>query len=186
MIEYKSRERKAPGLKRVYNWLGSTMQTFARELCPYLQAINCGGGGGGNGGYTNYVEVPISSAQILNMGTTAIQLLPVLPITQYYKYEVSFEYTPGNLPYSAVSDYTLFASVGNIHNVYDTKLLGLDKIVFFGGSQQGQIQSSGSKNYEAYSLAVAGSGIYFDSIPSPTVGNGTILAKIWYTVVNFS
>jgi hypothetical protein len=185
MIEYKSRERKAPGLKRVYNWLGSTMQTFARELCPYLQAINCGGGGG-NGGYANYVEVPISSAQILNMNSVPIQLLPPLPNTQYYKYEIFFEYTPGSLPYTVSEQYVLTGGITYPHASYPDNMLGTNKLVFIGGSQQGQIQLSGLANRPAYNLSeLTPQGIRLSNKNSPTGGDGTILAKIWYTVVDF-
>ena len=53
-------------------------------------------------GYTETI-VNISSSQILNMGTTPIELLPAPGVNKYYDIEqIAFEYTYGTTPYSGI------------------------------------------------------------------------------------
>jgi len=54
-----------PRFNRVYEYTNKSMLQFADALCPYLKRLGCAGGVPG-GSYENYVEVPISSNDILN------------------------------------------------------------------------------------------------------------------------
>ena len=57
------------------------------------------------GGGSEWIEtiVNISSSQILNMGTTPIELLPAPGVNKYYDIEqIAFEYTYGTTPYSGI------------------------------------------------------------------------------------
>lgn len=179
MIEYKSRERKAPGLKRVYNWLGSTMQTFARELCPYLQAINCGGGGG-NDGYANYVEVPISSAQILSFATGNVELLPALPsANEYYDYKLSLEYTAIGAGYTSNSTYQITSGTA-YHGVFDIKQFQSNSVIII-LTNTSTIPTSNT-NRASYNAPYGTSVVIGNGMTPISGGTGTMLIKISYNI----
>jgi hypothetical protein len=132
-------------------------------------------------GFDSYTETSISSAQILAMGTTPIDLLPVLvnPL-QYYEAKIIFEYTAGGDPYTFAADLTINAG-GYIIRI-DKTLITTTENHWLIISDMCVGTPSGSytirKPYDiAQSLQLTTS-----NSSDPADGDGTILAKIWYNV----
>lgn len=126
-----------------------------------------------------YIEVPITSAQILNMWDTAIDLLPTLASNQYYIFDIVLEYTAGTTPYVNTDPWGIYGS--DIEYVeYSTVSLGATNEVY-------RISSSDQKFPDAANREFTGTSVkmYTNGSANPTAGDGTILAKIWYKVRTF-
>jgi hypothetical protein len=79
-----------------YQALG--IDEIARDIETAFDAINQLEQGSGGSDYTETI-VNISSAQILSMGTTPIELLPAAGVGKYYDYYGYIEYTHVTTPY---------------------------------------------------------------------------------------
>ena len=133
--------------------------------------------------------VNISSSQILNMGTTPIELLPAPGVNKYYDIEqITFEYTYGTTSYNVpdsdfirISDYSTInfaiterviaegentiTIIKDFYSVQD----GIDEVTFFGVTN-----------------VVLNKGLYLEPISgNPTNGDGTLRAIIKYKVKTF-
>jgi hypothetical protein len=135
-------------------------------------------------GYNTYTEVPISSADILVIGSTPFNLLPALvnPL-QYYEAKIIFEYTAGGDPYTFAADLTINAGSYIIRidktliTTVDNKWLVVSDMCV--GTPSGVYTLR--KPYEVFqSLQLTTS-----NSSDPADGDGTILAKIWYNVRTF-
>jgi hypothetical protein len=166
---------------------------------------SCATGGGGTS--LLYKEVPISSAEILTIGTVPIELLPQLPEGQYYdnvkmNLEYKFVTTPyvdGNTaliinsinasfvadfsasPYFAVTRTTPFAATTDTACIID-------------GTQTQGTTTVSSLNYNARPFSANIADPQFSDLhiyatgskgaPNPSGGDGTMLVKIWYEIRN--
>jgi hypothetical protein len=133
--------------------------------------------------------VNISSSQILNMGTTPIELLPAAGVNKYYDIEqITFEYTYGTTSYNVpdsefirLSDYsTINFSITErvISNEENTITIVKD----FYSVQDGVVDVT----FVGITSVVLNKGLYLEPIAgSPTNGDGTMRAIIKYKVKTF-
>ncbi len=127
-----------------------------------------------------YVEVAISSAQILTSGSNRIELLPAIP-NSYYQGRFIIEYTFGTTPYTTATSFGLVFG--------DSFLL----VSLLTDTQTGIIENKLSLENRFYTV---NQGVYFQCLPTldefnnlipvdPVGGDGTVLVKIWYKVRTF-
>jgi len=134
-----------------------------------------------------YVEVPISSAQILSMSSSPIELLPNSGTNNYYDIEkIIFEYTYGS------SFYTFSQIFFRVE--YNNNELAKVSTDFFGVTEDAlgiilfstENDSSNSINYFYPNSGFLNKKLrMFVTGGNPTGGDGTILAKIWYKLKTF-
>ena len=138
-----------------------------------------------------YTEVAISSAQILNMGSTEIELLPALLTTEYYDIsKLLLEYTNVTTPYSI--------NIGDNPSIYFDgvqTLQGLDINILTSGNTSVTTILPGAYSINTSFLPsrtlsgpqLGGGNLMMSTWnnDNPTGGDGTILAKIWYKVRTF-
>lgn len=106
-----------------YKFIGDSLGTISQKLGATVSSI---------GGVSEYTEtiVNISSAQILAMGTTPIELLPAPGAGIYYDIDkIILEYTHNTTPYSITSDFIFIAMLGNI-NINTSFLQGTSNYVY--------------------------------------------------------
>ena len=162
-------------LKKLYAW--QCWNTKTNGSCGTTSS-------GGGYGYSNYVEVPISSAQLLAIGTTDVQLLPPIAANQYYDFKVIIEFTAGTSAYGiAGGNYfiaTPFASIGASFSASSFSAGAPGETRVFGPrlSTTSTYLDSVATGYSPILLTCTGT--------SPTGGNGTLTVKIWYTVMTIS
>ncbi len=137
--------------------------------------------------------VNISSAQILAMGTTAVQLLPAPGVGEYYDVEKILLEVTGTVNYTVAADAYLYVYDNIFSAVYASDLLGgyasLDE-----QSTIAKMVSSPATISADDVPRIAGLGIgrelkleyYSDGGPAnPTLGNGTMRAIIEYKIRTF-
>lgn len=131
----------------------------------------------------NYIEVPISKAEILTLGSQGVVLLPSVAPDEYYDIpKLVIEFTNGANGY-ALSDFLLIgttviaSALITFNNTYTTITQPMHGWEFDGGS--GLV-------YKPLSLYGAGLGFTTYGNTDPTLiggtDGGTLLAKIWYRV----
>lgn len=131
--------------------------------------------------------VNISSAQILAMGTTPIELLPAAGVGKYYDWELILEYTHVSTNYTFTNYLWLFGDTEEYGLVYDQFIKsGANRVAKFSSDSKGyNTTGAGSANY-----------VFGDSLNSPlklstydasnpTLGDGTLRAIITYTTRTF-
>lgn len=138
---------------------------------------------------TSYTEtiVNISSAQILAMGSSPVELLPAPGAGKYYDIDkVILEYTHVTTAYSATDEYVDF-NYGNLPFCSLTSLIGIS-------SNNAQIVNSLVNNYD--SITVGGlvvintpinQSVIFGTLSGndPTLGDGTLRVKIYHKTITF-
>ena len=133
-----------------------------------------------------YVEVDISSAEILAMGTTPIELLPAPGVGKYYEYKGSIEYTRGTAGYQFNSSQDLLAIL--IESQYAGTfiqplfLTGIDTpiISFFNNTSPQGLAPNGLEIENVYTDTNSRVVMTTFSGVDLTLGDGTMKAKIWY------
>ena len=132
---------------------------------------------------TIYTEVQISSAQILAMGGSPIELLPSLSANSYYDYIMIFEFTGSSVAYdftAQLCNIVIFPSNtrvsssnnwGSTTGSYEITQVSTDALL---SSAPAEINSA----FSAVQLTTS-------SGDDATQGNGTALVKIWYKVRTF-
>ena len=141
---------------------------------------------------STYIEVDISSAQILAMGTTPIELLPPQGEDKYCMVsDLIIEETGGSVGYSFTG---MYMALNNSDGDFTTTMQQLssgenEKRVFRLGAL---FLNSFLNNRDVtrpwqYVSSAINSGLYLttDTEDDPTLGNGTVKVKIWYTVRTF-
>jgi hypothetical protein len=131
-----------------------------------------------------YIEVDISSAQILALNS-AVELLPTSGVGNYYDIEkMIFEFSQGATDYAATADFQIFSNTSDYLVTMSRALItNTDGI----GNKAVKI-SLGQWNSES---GTAGGGQVLNEnldlfmSPAPTLGDGTIKVKIWYSVRAF-
>lgn len=130
------------------------------------------------------VEVDITSAQILAMGTTPIELLPAAGTNKYYDVEkIILEYTNNTTAYSLVDDF--------LRVTYSTLGYSIDKQVITAGMDTLCIADStysisvGNQLFSQALLPNASIELTTDNSANPTLGDGTLRVIITYTTRTF-
>ena len=148
----------------------------------------------GNLDYLNnvdtYLEVDISKEQILAMASE-IEILPALPANSYYTFSnVIIEYTAGATPYTFTSDwlYLWSAQVDEFPLVASSMLASANNQAVELGNSGGAILQVALSWTEAQARDMTS----IDSLrlssfngSNPTLGDGTMKVKLWYTVRTF-
>ena len=135
--------------------------------------------------------VNISSSQILNMGTTPIELLPAAGVNKYYDIEkIILEYIPNTISYNAPSDFVRLY-YGNLNAVISSKIVGADN-VYIAVITDLKHKSGASNNTfipEATDVLYGGEADGILALTSyngnPTEGDGTMRAIIKYKIKTF-
>lgn len=141
------------------------------QISSSLDTIN-------SSGYTKTI-VNISSAQILSMGTSPIELLPAPGAGKYYDWYAIFEYNYGTAAYTnsalAVDFTDDYIMIENIINASEDKYAKAFIVPY--NNISGEMRSF------AYSLNKA---ITFTSYEgNPTDGDGTLRAIIYHKTITF-
>ena len=165
---------------------------------------SCATGGGGTS--LLYKEVPISSAQILTIGTIPVELLPQLPEGQYYdNVKMNLEYKFVTTPYvdgnTALIINSINAAIGDfLANPYfavtrTTPFVATtDTACIIDGTQINSYTTVSAVNYNARPFSANIADPQFSDLhiwatgskgaPNPSGGDGTMLVKIWYEIRN--
>lgn len=168
-----------PPFNRVYEYTNRSMLQFANALCPYLKRIGCASSVPG-GSYDNYVEVPISSAQILSFATGDVELLPALPsANEYYDYKLSLEYTAIGAGYTSNGSYQISSGTA-YHGVFDTKQFQSDSVIII-LTNTSTIPTTGT-NRASYNAPYGTSVVIGNGMTPISGGTGTMLIKISYNI----
>jgi hypothetical protein len=120
-----------------------------------------------NQGYDNFIEVSISSAEILSLSTTPKDVLPVLTGSDYYDYKVIFEYTYGTTPYN---------NGGGSFLIVDNLGRGLTTM-----ENLNAVTYSFASNYTYGSRVRPATGLSCSIVSPTTLGDGTVNLKVYYT-----
>lgn len=133
-----------------------------------------------------YKEVNISSAQLLSIGTSNVELLPVIGESVYYDIErIIVEYKHVTTPYAFAGDYINISLLNNamtintdlITNSYDSFVV-LNSFAVLNEVTNGL--NYPDLLYLGYPLTL-GTLLFSD----PTGGDGTLKIRIWYNIRKF-
>jgi hypothetical protein len=135
--------------------------------------------------------VNISSSQILNMGTTPIELLPAAGVNKYYDIEnIILEYIPNTISYNTTSGFVRLY-YGNLNAAISSKIVGSDNryIALITDLKNRSNVSDDTFIPEAVDILYGGEADGILALTSdngnPTNGNGTMRAIIKYKVRTF-
>lgn len=120
-----------------------------------------------------YTEIDISSAEILNLGTNPIELLPAPGVGKYYEYNISLEYTYNTSAYISPN---LEIECGIAISLIDSSLLMriYNQATVISNSNAGKPMSLNTN------VTLKGAGAV-----NPISGDSTLKVKIWYRIMNF-
>ena len=138
------------------------------------------------------VEVNISSAQILAMGSTPIELLPVAGAGNYYDIDkVRIEYNGGAAAYANITEQVIVIGSSNLYGTVgwlESSFLTSTTDAAASFSRAGiEVYVAGLNSAVAIPLVEMNENIIMTTYDSsnPTLGNGTMRAIITYTVRTF-
>lgn len=136
---------------------------------------------GAAGGYTETI-VNIASSKILEMGDSPIELLPAAGVGKYYDIDkILIEFSAGSVDYSfETGDYLVVIGYG----VFDAKLFEAGAIDF-SFDPNGKEISPSSIAVGQFNLINTAITLSVSSEINPTLGNGTMRAKIYHKTVTF-
>ena len=181
--------------------IGGSNITGTTNDTVYVPNLNIGTVGGGtsvnnlgidiNGNVVSdgYIEVNITSAQILTLGSTPVSILSTPGANKYYEYYGEAEYTHVSTAYTLAND--LLGVLGE--NTYSGGLIhpGLinsarNQVSQFTSSGPVDGTTSGDEYYGSFAKQ-PNEGVVLATLngTEPTLGDGTILVKIWYKVRTF-
>ena len=129
-------------------------------------------------GYT-YLEIEISSAEILNSNTSPVTLLPQPGANKYYVWNGTFEFTYGTIQYSHSGDLYVGASSLKQGQAISSTMITQPKnlaVSFSSSGYSGSASIIGGLNESI---------IYKSNTSDPKFGDGTIKIKIYYKIINF-
>jgi hypothetical protein len=135
----------------------------------------------GTNGYS-YIEVPLSSEQILELGSNPLAVLPAAGVNTYYQYVAILEFSVGEDLYTFENDYLNFSNSiispnlisGDVNSVVEVSSISSYLINV---SDEVSINEPKNLNEPIFFFTNGGT--------NPTLGNGTILIKLWYKVRTF-
>lgn len=129
----------------------------------------------------SYAEVAISSAEILTLGSSAVTLLPAPGADEYYDIkDLIIESTGGTTPYT-LADPTLMIQIDGEYSYIDKNIINGGG-VSFAKISTAVYSSADSYIHTAVQSTNSAVTITTDNGADPTVGNGTLLVKIWYVL----
>ena len=139
-----------------------------------------------------YKEVTLSSAEILDLGNTPIDVLDAPGASNYYEWKVVLEYTyDGANPYTLASDAILVGELneyngGIIKSTLITKAVNtVGMTSSFSSDEQATIAATELPVTNVEALNEPLSVTTWDGNNPAGSGTGTILAKVWYKVKTF-
>ena len=160
-----------------FNALG--MDEMTRDMTTVIGVLNTA-----NLGELQYTEVAVSSAEILAMGSTPVSILPAAGVGKYYEWNMLLEYNHVSTAYT-ISDLYLYLDAPFV-------LIGKSLISSAGNKyvhmSSNSVDSSESTAGVAYKFpSTLNQPVNLSTYDSndPTLGDGTILVKIWYKVKTF-
>lgn len=135
-------------------------------------------------GYT-YTEVAVSSAEILTLGTVGKELLPAAGPNNYYDIaEMVLEYTHVTTGYTIGSQLAVYGTSQTYAVLEETLITtGADLVTYFRGAQPTSVATTTPFLYNEEPNANVT--LFTVSGANPTLGDGTLLVKIWYKVRTF-
>lgn len=126
-------------------------------------------------GYQNYSAVTITSAQMLSIGSTPIEILPAPGASKYYDFKVYFEYIFNTTPYTVTGQLQLIDNTTKrVSNLFDINGQLTDRVLVSDINTQNQFLSINSN----LKLTTSNGS-------DPTLGDGTLKIKIFYNIVDF-
>jgi hypothetical protein len=129
------------------------------------------------GGYQNYIEVNVTSADILDSNTTPFELLPAPGVGKYYdaKFIVEYDYNTTQYNVGGINLTFIYDGTNYVYQVCKLDTLNNDTVLFPRIEIGSSIYAVGGMNLN--------SPLYlYTENADPTTGNGTMLFKIWYTI----
>lgn len=148
-------------------------KTSAAQVLPIFSEYNY-----------DYIKVPVSSSQILNMGNTPISLLAAPGAGFYYDIpKIIIEYTYNTAPYST-SAKQLVMSNAQVAIVEQTIITATSNRVAI--IEPTKYDASASP-YIVHNVSQLNRALEFSTIDAsdPTLGSGTMNIKIWYKIRSF-
>ena len=148
-------------------------KTSAAQVLPIFSEYNY-----------DYVSVPISSAQILSMGTSPISLLAAPGAGFYYDIpKIIIEYTYNTAPYST-SAKQLVMSNAQVAIVEQTIITATSNRVAIIEPTK---YDASALPYIVHNVSQLNRALEFSTIDAsdPTLGSGTMDIKIWYKIRSF-
>lgn len=159
---------------------------------------SCATGGGGTS--LLYKEVPISSAQILTIGTIPVELLPQLPQGQYYdNIKINLEYNHVTTSYTDPNGVIYIQSengIGPFSAIINNPVISNSNstvtVVIANPSTEGTINTVQRNTFlpSGDILDITNSDLAIFMLGAktppfnPSGGDGTMLVKIWYEIRN--
>lgn len=128
-----------------------------------------------------YLEVNISSAQILNLGSAPVELLPPPSLNEYYEFKIDFEFSFLNTKYTL--DRNLYIRDPLIYIPFQLITNFSDEIVSV--SSTTTASSLNGQNTVATRDVNEGLSLFVLNQVNPTIGGGSLKVKIWYTIRTF-
>lgn len=132
-----------------------------------------------------YAEVSISSAQILDMGSTPIELLPAPgDVLKYYEWKVILEYRHNTAAYN-YTDLVVIGGGNSYYGAYSDVFLTPQNHVWVAYPTCNNLTTlSGPTTYPNMGRLEMNEPILLTTLDStnPTTGDGDARAKIWYVV----
>ena len=124
-----------------------------------------------NSSKTLYAEVAISSAELLAINTTPKAILPAAPTNSYYKYEAILEYNYNTTAYTVSSGGELYLDQGDPDYYFPNLMINKSFDTLAKGTHYGYAEKE--------------TALTLTSNSNPTLGDGTLLLKIWYSIETF-
>ena len=120
-------------------------------------------------GYDNFLEVNISSSEILSLFTSPITILPTPSSGSYYDFKIMSEYTHVTNPYSGVAIF--YNDSGDL---------------LIPSVQINQSSNQSAVGINSTTVNMLNEGIKLSSIDSdPADGDGSIKVKVYYNTITF-
>lgn len=138
----------------------------------------------GSSAYTETI-VNISSAQILNMGTTPIELLPAPGVGKYYDIDkIVLEYTHVTTAYT-LADVYLYTSVANMPNIVNYLIKHSYDVWMKLTVSTNTLEPNETVVYNAVDVTNQSVTLTTWNGTDPTDGDGTLRVKIYHKTITF-
>jgi hypothetical protein len=124
------------------------------------------------GGYQYYTAVTVSSAEILTLSSSPIELLPNPGIGNYYDAKFIIEYTFNTTPYVTVRPLAITDGTNISYECFILSSYGSDTIFIY----QSMVGTLGNGFFSNNPLYIT------NQLVDPTSGDGELLIKIWYSI----
>lgn len=121
------------------------------------------------GGYQYYIEINVSSAELLTIFSSPVTILPAPGAGKYYDFKIYAEYKYETVAYD----------ITNVRLVDDNNTQISPAISINQLSDQIVI------HYGLFNASMVNSSVRLYGGSNPTVGDGTVKIKIWYNIVDF-